>query len=247
MERRAWFLHPLHFLCYPEFHQNLDTESLTHQPDMSVPNVESLPPGAGMNLTSIDFCGPWQPITGTNSSQSGFDFDSLNKALGGLNVSGPGHPRHILLIFLSGVPIWVRGYMFRLAVPLSKPVFPTPLAILFLVLFERKYGQGHTLSFPCCWNNPWPSYGRPQYWWIGYLKWPTGRSKTQLRAITNIYTWTTAFIVYMSIYLENFPGKAHEMLTYMHKIRLAASRVGRNGWSKYDSNIVWRRSATLLQ
>ena len=68
MEMRAWFFRPLYFLCHPEFQQNLDTESLTHQPDMSVPNVESLPPGAGMNLTSIDFCGPWQPITGTNST-----------------------------------------------------------------------------------------------------------------------------------------------------------------------------------
>ena len=49
-------------------------ENLTHQPDMSVPNVESKPPG--LNPTSIDFCGPWQPINGTNSSQAGFEFDS---------------------------------------------------------------------------------------------------------------------------------------------------------------------------
>ena len=38
----------------------------------------------------------------------------------------------------------------------------------------------------------------------------------------------------MSIYLEKFPGKAQEMLRYMHNVRLAANRVGHNGWSKYD-------------
>ena len=59
-------------------------------------------------------------------------------------------------------------------------------------------------------------------------------ARQHLRDITNIHTWTTAFIVYMSIYLEKFPGKAQEMLGYMHNVRLAASRVGYNGWSKYD-------------
>ena len=101
--------------------QNLDTESLIHQPDMSVPNVESQPRGAGMNLDSFEFCGPWQPNTGTNSSQSGFDLDLMIKAPGGLNVSGPDHPRPLvqsgILIFLSGVPIGMKGYIFRLAVP----------------------------------------------------------------------------------------------------------------------------------
>ena len=47
-------------------------------------------------------------------------------------------------------------------------------------------------------------------------------ARQHLRAITNIHTWTTAFIVYMSIYLEKFPGKAQEMLRYMHNVRLAA-------------------------
>ena len=71
--------------------QNLDKESLTHAPDTSVLNVKSPPPG--MNLTSIDFCGPWQPINDTISSQAGFDFDKVNKAPGDLDVSGSGHPR----------------------------------------------------------------------------------------------------------------------------------------------------------
>ena len=101
--------------------QNLDTESLIHQPDMSVPNVESQPPGAGMNLDSFDFCGPWQPINDTISSQAGFDFDTVNKAPGGLDVSGPGHPRPLQQLGISDLPIGVskgvRDYMFRQAVP----------------------------------------------------------------------------------------------------------------------------------
>ena len=86
----------------------------THQPDMSAPNVESHPPG--MNPTSIDFCGPWQPINGMNSSQTGFDFESVNKTPGVLDFSGPGHPRPLVQSGISGVSLGVRGYMFRLAV-----------------------------------------------------------------------------------------------------------------------------------
>ena len=53
--------------------------------------VESPPPG--MNPTSIDFCGPWQPINDTISSQAGFDFDTVNKAPGDIDVNVSGHPR----------------------------------------------------------------------------------------------------------------------------------------------------------
>lgn len=52
-------------------------------------------------------------------------------------------------------------------------------------------------------------------------------------AIHNIHTWTTAFIIYMDILLERWPGKAREYLKYMHNIRLAATR-NPQGWVAYD-------------
>lgn len=58
--------------------------------------------------------------------------------------------------------------------------------------------------------------------------------KQHLKSINNITTWTTAFTIFMSIYLEKFPGKAQDMLKYMHNIRLAAGRQGHLGWAKYD-------------
>ena len=48
--------------------------------------------------------------------------------------------------------------------------------------------------------------------------------------IKNIHTWTSAFINFMSIMLEKWPGKAQVYLKYMHVIRLAASRVSNLGW-----------------
>ncbi len=58
--------------------------------------------------------------------------------------------------------------------------------------------------------------------------------KQHLKPINNINTWTTAFTIFMSIYLEKLQGKVQDMLKYMHNIRLAASRQGHLGWSKYD-------------
>ena len=98
----------------------------------------------------------------------------------------------------------------------------TPLAFIFLVWTGKKIGQGHTFSFPCCWNRP------VTFIWtltIDELVIINGQlvvARQHLRAITNTQTWTTAFIVYMFIYLEKFPGKAQEMLRYMHNVRLAA-------------------------
>ena len=58
-----------------------------------------------MNPTSIDICGPWQPINDTISSLAGFGFDTVNKAPRGLDVSGPGHPRHLQQLGISDLPI----------------------------------------------------------------------------------------------------------------------------------------------
>lgn len=52
-------------------------------------------------------------------------------------------------------------------------------------------------------------------------------------SIHNIHTWTNAFIIYMDILLDKWPGKAKEYLKYMHNIRLAATR-NANGWVAYD-------------
>ena len=120
-------------------------ENLTHQPDMSVPNVESQLPG--LNPTSIDFQGPWQPINGTNISQAGFEFDSEYKATGGLYVSGPGHPRPLVKSGISDITIGGGG---RQGQPsLVETRISDPIDIHIPVLFDRKYGQGHTLSFLC--------------------------------------------------------------------------------------------------
>ena len=60
--------------------------------------------------------------------------------------------------------------------------------------------------------------------------------KQHLKPLNNIQAWTTAFIIYMSIYLEKIPSKAQELLRYMHNTRLAASRVGHSGWASYEEH-----------
>lgn len=52
--------------------------------------------------------------------------------------------------------------------------------------------------------------------------------------IYNINTWTSAFIIFMSIVLEKRPNKAQELLKYMQSVRFAASRCGNNNWVQYD-------------
>jgi hypothetical protein len=58
--------------------------------------------------------------------------------------------------------------------------------------------------------------------------------KQQLKTITNIHTWTSAYVVFMSVYLEKFPLKCQELLKYMHSIRLSAGRSSHSGWAYYD-------------
>ena len=60
--------------------------------------------------------------------------------------------------------------------------------------------------------------------------------------IKNIHTWTSAFINFMSIMLEKWPGKAQVYLKYMHVIRLAASRVSNLGWVSYDEQFRLRKA-----
>ena len=63
--------------------------------------------------------------------------------------------------------------------------------------------------------------------------------------IKNIHTWTSAFINFMSIMLEKWPGKAQVYLKYMHVIRLAASRVSNLGWVSYDEQFRLRKARAL--
>ena len=52
------------------------------------------------------------------------------------------------------------------------------------------------------------------------------------RAIPNIHTWTSAFMIYMSILLEKQSSLAQELLKYMRDIRFAANKS--HGWGTYD-------------
>ena len=52
--------------------------------------------------------------------------------------------------------------------------------------------------------------------------------------ITNIHIWTSAYIIFMGIMLEKWPGKGQEYLKYMYNIRLASTRGFGMGWTLYD-------------
>ena len=52
--------------------------------------------------------------------------------------------------------------------------------------------------------------------------------------ITNIQSWSDAFIIYSSIYVSAHPDKAQALLKYMHNIRTGAKRTSGLGWKVYD-------------
>ena len=52
--------------------------------------------------------------------------------------------------------------------------------------------------------------------------------------ITSILGWTDAFLVLSSIFIGAHPGRAQELLKYMHVIRMAAARFAGRGWMEYD-------------
>ncbi|CAC5407443.1 unnamed protein product [Mytilus coruscus] len=55
-------------------------------------------------------------------------------------------------------------------------------------------------------------------------------------SLSNIETWTSAFMIYMAILLEKWPSKAQEYLKYMQSIRLTSSRGTNNDWAVYDEH-----------
>ncbi|MEW8547619.1 MAG: hypothetical protein AB2693_29275, partial [Candidatus Thiodiazotropha sp.] len=71
------------------------------------------------------------------------------------------------------------------------------------------------------------------------------RPKTVSEKISNISRWTDAFLIFSSIYLEQFPEKTHELLKYMSVIREAANRHAGFGWRNYDEQFRLRQAAQV--
>ena len=65
----------------------------------------------------------------------------------------------------------------------------------------------------------------------GQIVWQDDKIK---RPITSIYSWTTAFLTYASIYLAANPQRSQELLKYAHIIRTASYRFGGYAWRAYD-------------
>lgn len=68
------------------------------------------------------------------------------------------------------------------------------------------------------------------------------KTKQHTQKIYTIETWTNAFIVYISIYIEVHPGQIQHLLKYMSMIRLGASRTTGIGWKVYDEQFRLRKS-----
>lgn len=58
--------------------------------------------------------------------------------------------------------------------------------------------------------------------------------KSNKSKITDIKSWTDAFLIFASIYLEVHKNETSSILKYMHAIRLGASRTSGLGWRTYD-------------
>ena len=72
----------------------------------------------------------------------------------------------------------------------------------------------------------------------GCFVWKQHRPKRQ---INSIHTWTSAYLVYASVFLSAHPEKVQEILKYAHTIRTAASRFGGWGWKTYDMQFRMRQ------
>ena len=74
----------------------------------------------------------------------------------------------------------------------------------------------------------------------GSIVWKRNKPKTQ---IVSINTWTSAFLVYSSIYLQRHPSRVQELLKYADIVRTAASRFGGWGWRSYDQQFRMRQQS----
>ncbi|XP_033743150.1 uncharacterized protein LOC117329342 [Pecten maximus] len=70
--------------------------------------------------------------------------------------------------------------------------------------------------------------------------------KTVKIKINDINSWTDAFIIYMSIYIDAHPEQMQSMLKYMQSVRLGASRSSNMGWKQYDEQYRLRKSRLPL-
>ena len=69
------------------------------------------------------------------------------------------------------------------------------------------------------------------------------RSPRAGTTITTIESWTSAFLVFTSIFLRGHPDRAQELLQYLNVIRTAASRHPGQGWKLYDQQFRLRFAA----
>ncbi|XP_063423641.1 uncharacterized protein LOC134707625 isoform X3 [Mytilus trossulus] len=68
------------------------------------------------------------------------------------------------------------------------------------------------------------------------------QSAPNLSKIFGIEVWTTAFIIFTSIYCTLHPGRFQELLKYMSVIRLGAKRCNNLGWKLYDEQFRLRKA-----
>jgi len=62
------------------------------------------------------------------------------------------------------------------------------------------------------------------------------------KKIFSIDTWTTAFIIFTSIYCSVHQKKIQDLLKYMSMVRLGASRCANLGWKMYDEQFRLRKA-----
>ena len=62
------------------------------------------------------------------------------------------------------------------------------------------------------------------------------------KKLFSIDTWTTAFIIFTSIYCSVHPEKFQELLKYMSMVRLGTSRCANLGWKMYDEQFRLRKA-----
>ena len=61
--------------------------------------------------------------------------------------------------------------------------------------------------------------------------------------ISTIEQWTDAFILFLNIYVGAHPDKIHQLLKYLHSIRLGASRISGQGWKVSDEQFRLKKAS----
>ncbi len=74
----------------------------------------------------------------------------------------------------------------------------------------------------------------------GKIVWKSNKPK---QVITSVHAWTSAFLIYMSIYLEAHPSRTQELIRYANLIRTIASRFSGWAWRSYDQQFRARQES----